>query len=136
MLDQVLWHLGMHEEGCGLRSVEESTVAAARMLDWDGIRGLLTRCGCVGSWAPLIGCGVWGCVAHVWLGTCVSVGAQCVPASGGMSTGEEVWRQGLCSPRRQGLGQEAGGRRQEARAETDVCSGLLETEKCPLKSAC
>ena len=32
------------------------------------------------------------------------------------------------SPR---LGQEAGGRRQ---AETDVCSGLLEAEKCPLQS--
>ena len=26
------------------------------------------------------------------------------------------------------------GRRQEARAETDVCSGLLEAEKCPLQS--
>ena len=41
----------------GVRSVEDSTVAAARMLDWDGIRGLLTRCGCVGSYVPLIG---WG----------------------------------------------------------------------------
>ena len=43
--------------GAGLRSVEESTVAAARMLDWDGIRGLLTRCGCAGSCGPLI---AWG----------------------------------------------------------------------------
>ena len=46
-----------------------------------------------------------------------------------MAFGEGAWRQGLCSPRRQGLGlgQEAGDRRRR------TCVRLLEAEKCPLR---
>ena len=56
-----MWACMKRAVGVGLRSVEESTMAAGRMLDWDGIRGLLTRCGCVGSACMgLLVCGLMG----------------------------------------------------------------------------
>ena len=99
--------------------VEESTGAAARMLDWDGIRGLLTRCGRVGSW-PAATARVWvGWHTRVaWHVVCVLVACPRVKRLGGrgyVSTGEEARRQLR-------LRQEAGG---DGRV-----LGLLEAEKC------
>ena len=95
-----LWHLGMCMKSAV--GVEESTGAAARMLDWDGIRGLLTRCGRVGSW-PAATAGVWvGWHTRVaWHVVCVLVACPRVKRLGGYV-------------RLGGRGQEAGGRRQEA----------------------
>ena len=82
----MLWHLCACMKRAvrvGLRSVEESTVAAARMLDWDGIRGLLTRCGRVGSRAAdRLGSGLDG-TRVAWHVVCVLVACPRAKRLGG-----------------------------------------------------